>query len=63
MGLEEVGMLDTRSWGIPHLHVVRTEFREVVISALRERAAAASHASAKFVEDLQPKWEQTCSAN
>jgi hypothetical protein len=62
MGWEEVGMLGAWTWGV-HPDVGRPEFREMVISAVRERVAEVGHTGAESVEDWLPRLEQTCSAN
>ena len=63
MGLEEVGMLDPYVWETLRPDHTHPKCPEMVISALRERAAEAGHATAEFVEDRLPRWEQICSAN
>lgn len=42
---------------------VHPEFRQMVISAVRERAADSDNACAEFVDDWLPEWERVCSTN
>ena len=55
MGLEAAGMLDACVWEIQHPDCVHPEFRQVVISAVRERAAEPGHACTEFVDDWVPE--------
>ena len=51
MGWEEVGKLGANVWEILRPDHAHPKCPEMVISALRERAAEAGNASAAFVED------------
>jgi hypothetical protein len=56
-------LLDTYVWAILHPDYVHPEFRQMVVSAVRERAADPGNACAEFVDDWLPEWERVCSAN
>ena len=56
-----LGLLDCFVWPILHPDYVHAEFRQLVISAVRERAADKNGPVADFVEDWLPEWESTCS--
>jgi len=58
-----LGLLDSLVWEILRPEYVRAEFRQMVISAVRERAADPDNACAEFVDDWLPEWERVCSAN
>jgi hypothetical protein len=61
--LGALGLLDSLVWETLHPEYVHAEFRQMVISAVRERAADADNACAEFVDDWLPEWERVCSAN
>lgn len=50
-------------WEILHPEYVHAEFRQVVISAVRERAADPDNACGEFADDWLPEWERVCSTN
>lgn len=50
-------------WEILHPEYVHAEFRQMVISAVRERAADPDNACAEFADDWLPEWERVCSTN
>lgn len=58
-----LGLLDSLVWEILHPEHVHPEFRPMVVSAIRERAADPDNACAEFAEDWLPGWERACSAN
>lgn len=57
-----LGLLDSLIWEILHPEYVHPEFRQMVISAVRERAADPDNACAEFVDDWLPEWERACAA-
>ena len=61
--LGALGLLDSLVWEILHPEYVHAEFRQVVISAVRERAADPDNACAEFADDWLPEWERACSTN
>ena len=63
MEFGEAGKLGAYVWETLRPDHTHPKCPEMVISALRERAAEAGHASAAFVDDWLPGWEQICSAN
>ena len=56
-------LLDAYVWAILHPDYVHPEFRQMVVSAVRERAADPGNACADFIDDWPPEWERVCSAN
>ena len=61
--LGALGLLDSLVWEILHPEYVHAEFRQVVISAVRERAADPDNACTEFADDWLPEWERVCSTN
>ena len=56
-------LLDAYVWAILQPDYVHPEFRQMVVSAVRERAADPGNACADFIDDWLPEWERVCSAN
>ena len=56
-----LGLLDCFAWPILHPDCVHPEFRQMVIAAVRERAAEKDGPVADFVGDWLPEWERECS--
>jgi hypothetical protein len=56
-------LLDAYTWAILHPDYVHPEFRQMVVSAVRERAADPGNACAEFIDDWLPEWERACLAN
>jgi hypothetical protein len=56
-----VELLDRFVWPILHPGYVHPEFRQMVIAAVRERAADKGNPLVEFVEDWLPDWERACS--
>ena len=61
--LGALGLLDSLVWEILHPEYVHAEFRQMVISAVRERAADLDNDCTEFADDWLPEWERICSTN
>ena len=55
-----LGLMDGFVWPILHPDFVHPEFRQLVIAAIRERAAEEDNPLVEFVDDWLPEWEQAC---
>ena len=56
-----LGLMDCFVWPILHPDYVHPEFRQMVIAAIRERAADEDNPLVEFVDDWLPEWERACS--
>ena len=55
-------LLDHSVWQILRPDYVHPAFRQMVIAAVRKRAADKDDACAEFVDDYLPPWELACSS-
>ena len=56
-------LLDRAVWTVLTPDYVHPEFRQMVIAAVRERAADKDDPCVEFVEDWLPNWESKCSSS